>query len=125
MIEVALTLPLVLLVLFGIINFGVALYNKAVITNASREGARLGIAYTEDEGQRNAEIISLVNSKCATFLITFGGTKTCTVVPDDTVDSGETLEVKVDFNFTTVAGKLLGIGNTMSIGAVSRMKFEV
>ena len=34
--------PLVLLV-FGIIDFGFLLYNKAMLTNASREGARAGI----------------------------------------------------------------------------------
>ena len=31
------------MVLFGIIEFGFALYRQAVLTNASREGARLGI----------------------------------------------------------------------------------
>jgi hypothetical protein len=34
--------PLVLLV-FGIIDFGFLLYDKAMLTNASREGARAGI----------------------------------------------------------------------------------
>jgi hypothetical protein len=42
-VEFALLLPLLLLILFGIIEFGLVLYNQEVITNASREGARLGI----------------------------------------------------------------------------------
>jgi Flp pilus assembly protein TadG len=42
-IEFALILPLLLLLLIGGIDMSLALYDKAVITNASREGARAGI----------------------------------------------------------------------------------
>jgi Flp pilus assembly protein TadG len=42
-VEFALVLPILILILFGIIEFGFAFYNKEVITNASREGARAGI----------------------------------------------------------------------------------
>ena len=45
MVEFALLLPVLALILFGIIEFSVVLYNKAVLTNASREGARAGIVY--------------------------------------------------------------------------------
>lgn len=39
-VEFALILPLLLLLLFGIINFGILMYDQAVVTNAAREGAR-------------------------------------------------------------------------------------
>lgn len=42
-VEFALLLPILMMILFGIIEFGMALYKQAVLTNASREGARLGI----------------------------------------------------------------------------------
>src|SRR5262249_34614720 len=42
-VEFALLLPVLMMILFGIIEFGFALYQQAVLTNASREGARLGI----------------------------------------------------------------------------------
>lgn len=42
-VELALLLPVLMMILFGIIEFGLALYQQAVLTNASREGARLGI----------------------------------------------------------------------------------
>jgi hypothetical protein len=45
LIEFALVLPILLVLVFGIIEFGFLLYNKAVITNASREGAREGILF--------------------------------------------------------------------------------
>lgn len=42
-VEFALVLPLLMMILFGIIEFGIALYRQAILTNASREGARVGI----------------------------------------------------------------------------------
>lgn len=50
-VEFALILPVLLLLTFGFIEFSVLLFDKAVITNASREGARFGIVYaTDDDG---------------------------------------------------------------------------
>ena len=42
-IELALTLPLLLVVVFGIIDFGFMFQRYESVTNAAREGARLGI----------------------------------------------------------------------------------
>ncbi|MDE2343793.1 MAG: pilus assembly protein [Betaproteobacteria bacterium] len=41
-VEFALVLPLLLLILFGTIEFGIMMYDQAIITNAAREGARWG-----------------------------------------------------------------------------------
>ena len=40
LVEFSLVLPLLLLLIFGIIEFSILFYDKAVITNASREAAR-------------------------------------------------------------------------------------
>ena len=45
-VEFALILPILICVLFGIVEFGLLMYDKAVITNASREGARAGIVFS-------------------------------------------------------------------------------
>lgn len=45
-VEFALLVPVLFLILFGIINFGVLMYNQAVITNAAREGARWAAIHT-------------------------------------------------------------------------------
>lgn len=47
-VEFALILPVLILILFGIVEFSLIMYDKAVITNASREGARQGIVYRTD-----------------------------------------------------------------------------
>lgn len=41
-VEFALVSPLLLLILFGTIEFGIMMYDQAIITNAAREGARWG-----------------------------------------------------------------------------------
>ena len=43
LVEFAVVLPLLLLILFGFIESGILIYNKQVVTNASREVARAAI----------------------------------------------------------------------------------
>jgi len=47
-VEFAIILPLLIILIFGMVEFSVLFYDKAVITNASREGARAGIVYRAD-----------------------------------------------------------------------------
>ncbi|MGZ5408336.1 MAG: TadE/TadG family type IV pilus assembly protein, partial [Aeromicrobium sp.] len=43
LVEFAVVLPVFLLILAGIIDFGLGLYSQMTVINAAREGARLGI----------------------------------------------------------------------------------
>ena len=74
MIEFVIVLPLLLLLVFGMIEFGLIIYDQQVITNASREGARFGIvARPPDLRYTEAQIITEVQQYCGTHLISFGG----------------------------------------------------
>ena len=42
-VEFALVLPFVILIMFAVLDFGILVYDKAIITNASREAARRGV----------------------------------------------------------------------------------
>lgn len=42
-VEFALMLPFMALILFAVMDFGILVYNKSIITNASREAVRQGI----------------------------------------------------------------------------------
>jgi Flp pilus assembly protein TadG len=54
-VEFAVGLSLLLLFVLGIMEFGYLWYQKQIITNASREGARYGITYaTDSSGNRIA-----------------------------------------------------------------------
>ncbi len=45
LVEFALVVPLFLVVVFGIIDFGLGLHGYITVTNAAREGARVGAVY--------------------------------------------------------------------------------
>ena len=49
LIEFALILPLLLLLLLGIMEFGVAVFTYNTVANAAREGARYGIIHPADD----------------------------------------------------------------------------
>ena len=70
-VEFAIILPLLIVFLFGIIEFSLLLYNKQVITNASREGARAGIVARVPR-LTDAEIVAVVNQYAQNRLVTFG-----------------------------------------------------
>ena len=56
-VELALTLPLLLLVVLGVFDFGLMFQRFEIVTNAAREGARLGVLpdYTTPQAQEHAE----------------------------------------------------------------------
>jgi Flp pilus assembly protein TadG len=60
LIEFALTLPLLLLLVLGIIEFGFMFQEYEVVTNAAREGARLG-ALIPSAGYKTAEAEARAN----------------------------------------------------------------
>lgn len=67
-VEFALVLPIFLLVVFGLIEFSLILYDKAVITNASREAARAGVVLRTPK-LTAAQIQAVGANYCANNLI--------------------------------------------------------
>lgn len=59
LVEFALVLPLLLLLLFGIVEFALAWRSSQVITNAAREGARAAVIGTSSE----ADVQAVVDSR--------------------------------------------------------------
>lgn len=99
-VEFAIVLPVLVLLVFGIIEFSVALYDKAMITNASREGARAGIVFRVPS-VTDEEIINVVNTYLGNNLITFGGPVTATTsVTRIGYNPGDELKVTVNYTYT-------------------------
>ncbi|MBI5441579.1 MAG: pilus assembly protein [Deltaproteobacteria bacterium] len=70
LVEFGLVLPLLLLILLGTIEFGLLLYNRQVLTNAAREGARFGIVAATPRVPA-ADIRDQVSAYCSDFLVSF------------------------------------------------------
>jgi Flp pilus assembly protein TadG len=85
LVEFAVVLPILVLLLIGMMEFGLLLYNQHVLTNASREGARYGIV-ARTPRRTAVEIDSVVNEYCGNHLVTFGsgGGPTTAIVPANT-----------------------------------------
>jgi Flp pilus assembly protein TadG len=128
MIEMALVSLFVLIpLLFGIIEFSLILYNQAMITNASREGARAGIVYDEPR-LTEAGITTVVNNYLQNHLITFGSATPVTdAVPDACpvgAASGTSITVTVTYHYGFLVlpdflGGLIGL-NDLSATTVMR-----
>jgi Flp pilus assembly protein TadG len=127
MIEFALVLPILLMLVFGIINFGFALYNKEVITNASREGARYGIIIG-DPRPSATQITNVVTS----YLTNVGwdaSQATINVTPAAGATggaSGSDLTVRVDYPYTflVLPGLIPGFSSSITLSAQTLMKLE-
>ena len=132
-IEFAIVAPLLFILLFGTIDFALLLYNKAVITNSSREGARYGIVARTDR-YTEAEITVEVLKYCQDRLITFGdiADPTVTAVVKDVngngaTDFGDNLEINVNWTYAFLAfPDLPGIGfdDEINLSAKTVMKYE-
>lgn len=126
-VEFALVLPVLLLIVFGIVELGIALYDKAVITNASREAARAGIVLrspklTEDQ------IAAVATNYAKNHLVTFGAKNdpVVTVVSGLGGTFGVPLVVRVAYNYDGLGlGKMLSaIVGGITISATTAMNNE-
>ena len=80
LVEMALVLPVFLMVIFGIIEFGRGMMVGQMVTNAAREGARLGVI----SGNSNADVETKVKDFIldATGIANVDVAVTITITPD-------------------------------------------
>jgi hypothetical protein len=127
LLEFAMVLPVLLLLITGIFDFGFAFREYLLVTNAAREGARMAIlpGYTDAD----------VSARVKDYLTKAGGVRAAMIV-DPIVTTGppdsppgatytvKTVTAEVDHTFSLVApfGSKYG---TVALKAVSVMRVEV
>jgi len=114
LIEFALVLPILLLVLFGITEFGRAILVKNVLHTASREGARLAVVSPVGDSlsvkARVAEVLDAASIDVYQIsIMTDAGAKT--------------VEVEVTTDFEVLASGILGI-QTIPLKGKTVMRYE-
>lgn len=141
LVEFAVILPLLLLIVFGIVEFGFIFYNQAILTNASREGARRAIVFeTNSDGDRiysGATVEDAINQYLYTDyptntdlrLVTFG-TENLTIDPSSAdgevvINQGDYIlvEVQYDYDFM-VLPSFAGIPQTITLTGKTTMRAE-
>ena len=137
-VEFAILLPFLVMLVFGIIEFGLLLYNQQVLTNASREGARaaiVGDCTSRLDDSTTSGIGKIVRDYCANRLITFKITNDppdIMVSPDENdracgtplINMGANLTVRVEYDYEFLLPGLLGFGTSKTLSAQTVMKME-
>ncbi|MDL1962788.1 MAG: pilus assembly protein [Deltaproteobacteria bacterium] len=124
-VEFAIVLSLLITLMFGIIEFSLFIFNRQVITNAAREGARAGII-ARQQRLSNDEIKTVVLNYGAQHLITFGNdvlTADDIVIPARCLIFQCDLEVQVDYEYAFLFLSNIGIG-PLNLRATSLMRME-
>ena len=123
-VEFAIILPLVVWLIFGIMEIAFVLYDKTMITHASREGARAGVIFRVP-AVPDEEIIEVVNDYLGTSLITFGEPQTATViVTRDGSSAGDRLKVTVSYTYTALVFSLASMGKKFNMVSETTMRME-
>ena len=121
-VEFAIIIPLLVLLVAGIFDVSLLVYNQQVITNASREGARAGITRADDNA-----VTQIVDTYCQDRLITFGSAESPTT--SFTYDAGKPFQtdfsVMVTYNYHFLISAILNLGITKTLNAKTLMKMEM
>lgn len=138
--EFALLLPFLLLIVFLTIDFGFLVYNKAILTNASREAARRAAVLTATPWSTTAVAAiacnfarnSLISTRAGTRTATCSGTADPVIVvtnPNGNVppNFGDPINVQITYvysGFLTSTSTLLLRVNPWTLTASTRMNHE-
>ena len=121
-IEFAIVFPVLILILFGIIEFGVAFFTQEVLTNASREGARAGIIQATPKP---------TESEIETVVMNYAQTAGITVTAGDIAVAGaggvfpNPLTVTVTYLYAfQVLPKISGVPTSITLQAQTVMRHE-
>ena len=134
-VEFALVLPVFLLLVFGTIEFGRAYLTLHLLTNASREGARVGSL----PGNLEAAVDTAVSDFLTAAGLAGSHTTTTTVYPEgvamvsgneraggltDAVQ-GDRIHITVAYNFVVLSGTIIpGFSGTVPLQAVCVYRHE-
>ena len=120
-VEFALLLPVLMMILFGIIEFGLALYRQAILTNASREGARLGIVQSIP-AITNAQIDAAIDNYLTAAGIPAGDVAR-TIVAGGVTGTPVQVTLTLPYTYSVLPG-LTSIAPTINLVAQTVMRHE-
>jgi Flp pilus assembly protein TadG len=141
-VEFALVLPFMILIIFTVLDFGILAYDKAIITNASREAVRRGVVLTATAWNANTiKQVACDYARSAVVTVSTGTRNaTCTGTADPTVTVtptaapafGDPITVNVSFpvkGFSLGTWWALGtganaVGSSMTLTSSTKMLHE-
>ncbi len=123
MVEFALILPVFLLILCGIIDFGWLFYNQLSLNNACREGARYAVVNTAEDANTQAIINHIENTTTTVFANNGVDIEVAYSSPNDPTsgDITVTMEAEISF-FTPVLSTVLGKEKTITSTVIMKVE---
>ncbi len=127
----AFVLPLLIVLLFGIIEFSIILYDKAMVTHAAREGARYGVMWAPiidgvSYKHKDTDIKSYVTDKLGTYLISFSSSDKANITTNQCINPEDILTVKIEYpySFLLLPNFVNNLTNNVTLTSVAQMKCE-
>lgn len=121
LVELALTLPLLLLILFGVLDLGRLFYAYVTLTNSAREGARIGTSNPANVNnaikigveQEAANVLNLTDSNIVIDCAAYSDTPpyAYNAANCSSTTAGDRIRVTVNYNFEFVTLSILGLKN--------------
>ena len=119
LVEFALILPVLLLLLLAAVDFARAYFTLQVVTNAAREGARIGIISGRTTSDVNNTVSARLNSGGLTASSTISATGVDGALP------GDPITVTVSYPFQTLTGSFIpGWSGTITLSQTTVMRHE-
>jgi len=136
MVEFALVLPIFMLILSGILDFGFMLYSRMSVINAAREGARTAVMITAPTA---GEIVQTAKDSAVsaaaqggigvtasdvdvTCLATHGAPTSTTVISCNGAVSGDSVKVNIAYSYHTFFP--LFFGSAFNLNSTVQMVIE-
>jgi len=126
MVETVIVLPLLLTVLFGVVELSIALGRWQALSNAAREGARLAVVFRT--GCDETDVESEVRSRVEGYAATLGMSPASLAVDVDGAcgdrDSLSTVTVSSTYEFRVLSALAEGLSPSLELVARSVMRNE-
>lgn len=123
MVEFALILPIFLLILCGIIDFGWLFYNQLSLNNACREGARYAVVNTAEGADTQAIINHIENTTTTVFANDGVRIDIEYTSPGDPTQGDIKVALEADISFfTPVLSTIMGKEKTITSTVIMRVE---
>lgn len=130
-VEFALVVPILIVMVFGIVNLGVVLAQQISLNNGARQAARYAVVdgrncgQIKDEGERNAETIGMVLADVPTPVVTNCGADTVKPCSGTTTGSNITVTMTRTADWTVPFPPFVsGTAPTLTGTGVMRCEFK-
>jgi Flp pilus assembly protein TadG len=123
-VEFAIVVPVLIILIFGSIEFGLAIQARTQVGNAAREGVRvasLGGSVADVQASALNAVSNVNGTKTVTVTCTTPGGASCTI--GGTSNGGNIATVVVNLNYSGITGMFTVLTNT-TISASSYMRIE-